>query len=63
MAKPPAKPKKLNIFEQRQRDIDMASGIEGVTYNKKAKKSWMDRRGFCKICGWDKRVFDDSDKI
>lgn len=38
MAKPPAKPKKLNIFEQRQRDIDMASGIEGVTYNKKPKK-------------------------
>ena len=38
MAKPPAQPKKLNIFEQRQRDIDMASGIEGVTYNKKAKK-------------------------
>ncbi len=35
MAKPP---KKLNIFEQRKRDIDMASGIEGVTYNKKPKK-------------------------
>lgn len=36
MAKPTKK--KLNIFEQRIRDIDKASGIEGVTYNKKPKK-------------------------
>jgi hypothetical protein len=38
MAKPPAKPKKLNIFEQRMRNIERDSGIEGVTYNKKPKK-------------------------